>query len=225
MKRSKLVIVVVSIILSTVLFLLACATKKTPTTTEPEPTNTPSGPAPTPTNTQQPAKYNFDSTLQGWTVSTYSSPSGDDGELGITDASVSNAQVFAGTGSAALTCNFTGTLGASTSAKGAFKIDLSLSPEDLTGKTIVVRVYVPAALTQSPYNSNPYGAKVYIKTGSGWTWDDGGWNNLLTAGWNTFSYEPSGVGESDTKEVGIQISKGTGTPDWAGTIYVDEVNW
>lgn len=221
---------------------LSCASKKTPTSTEPEPTDTPvilpsmtpsntttgatatSSATPTATETQVASLYNFDSTLQGWEVSTYSNPP-DDGELGITGASISSAQVYAGEGAAALTCNFTGNLGTTTTAKGAFKIDLSSNPENLTGKTITVHVYVPVVLTQPPYNSAPYGAKVYVKTGDGWTWADGGWENLLTSGWNTFTFSPSGVGETDTREVGIQIGKGTETPDWAGTIYVDEVNW
>ncbi len=238
MNRKILAMASLFIIILVAFLIVSCASKKTPTSTETEPTNTPvfantvtatptnttgTGATATPTNTQT-VRYNFDSTLQGWVVSTYSNPP-NDGELGITGATVSSVQVYAGAGAAALTCNFTGDLGTTTTAKGAFKIDLSASPENLTGKTITFHVYVPTDITQAPYNSAPYGAKVYIKTGTGWTWADGGWNNLLTPGWNTFIFSPSSVGEADTKEVGIQIGKGTGTPDWNGTIYVDEVNW
>ncbi len=248
--RKGFVITSALILIFAAFLVVSCASKKTPTSTETEPTNTPavvntntptptnttasgatatptnttaSGATATPTNTQVPALYNFDSTWQGWTVSNYSSPP-NDGELGITNAVVSNSQVYAGAGAAELTCNFTGDLGNTTTAKGAFKIGLT-TPENLTGKTITVHVYVPTNITQPPYSSTPYGAKVYIKTGTNFTWADGGWNNLLTPGWNTFTFSPSGVGEADTREVGVQISKGTGTPDWQGTIYVDEVNW
>lgn len=235
MNKKALAIFSMVLIVLSAFVIFSCASKKTPTTTETEPTSTPI-PASTATNTTVPgatatytatqvtSKYNFDSSLQGWVVSTWSNPP-NDGELGITGASVSTVEKYAGAGSAALTCNFTGSLGASTAAKGAFKIELGGSPENMTGKTITVHVFVPTAITQPPYNSTPLGAKVYIKTGAGYNWADGGWNNLLTPGWNTFTFSPSGVGETDTREVGVQIGKGTGTPDWAGTIYVDEINW
>ena len=240
MSKKVLAIFCVILLIGTAFVITSCASKKTPTSTVEEPTattqpttaptstNTPGSGvtvSPTPTATSGSASlYPFDSTLNGWTHSTYSNPP-NDGELGITGESITTTEKYAGAGSAALTCNFTGDLGASTSAKEAFKLNVSASPVNMTGKTITVHVYVPTALTQAPYNSNPYGAKVYIKTGSSWTWADGGWNNLLTPGWNTFTFSPSGVGEADTKEVGIQIGKGTGSPDWAGTIYVDEINW
>jgi hypothetical protein len=199
--------------------MMGCASKSS---------NPPDDPAaatatPVPADTSTPVPvgtvaFNFNSSIGTWANET----AGD--QQGITAVTYDATNGVGATGCLKATCAFTDNLGAGNNAKGAIKYDPATAL-DLTGKTLTFKVYIPSGLATAEA-SNPYGIQVFIKTTGSWVWHDAGWVNLDVAGWNTFTYTPSGVSESDTREIGVQIGKGgSTTTHWSGDIYVDDVNW
>lgn len=169
--------------------------------------------------------YSFEGDLQNWFVSDWKSDN--DGELAFTGAKVSADQKLSGSSSSAIDCKFVGKPGSSQAAKGAFKAVFE-NPIDLSGKVISANIYVPESLFTQEFVENSLGAKIYIKTTDNWTWSDGGWVNIATdmkPGWNKIIFAPIGVKEKQTKEIGIHISKGDNSPDWSGTIYIDDISY
>jgi len=169
--------------------------------------------------------FGFEGDMEGWQLSNWESET--DGELGCISAEISAEQKASGSSSVAIACDFKGQLGSSKTTKGAFKINFD-EPIDLSGKILSVKVYVPEDLQAEQFISAPYGFKLYIKTTDNWTWSDGGWvdiPNTLQPGWNEIIFAPIGVKEKETREIGIQISKGDNSPDWSGTIYIDDISY
>ena len=169
--------------------------------------------------------YGFEEDLGDWQISDWESES--DGELGCVGLERSGEQKASGIASAAISCKFSGETGDSKTAKGAFKLSFE-EPVDLYGKVISAKVYIPETLLTEEFASAPYGFMLYIKTGDSWSWSDGGWNdtvNDLQSGWNELNFAPIGVKEGETREIGIQISKGGGSPDWEGIIYIDDISY
>ncbi len=169
--------------------------------------------------------YDFEDSLNSWKVSTWENEI--HGELAFTKALISTNQKSSGTSSVALACDFKGVLSNSRYAQGVFKIDLD-QPVNLKGKTLSANIYIPEELVAPQFKASSYGFKIFIKTGIDYTWSDGGFNDIandLKAGWNQITFSPVGVNESQTYELGIQMTKGDTSADWSGTIYIDEISY
>ncbi|MBN2190833.1 MAG: PEP-CTERM sorting domain-containing protein [Candidatus Aureabacteria bacterium] len=69
------------------------------------------------------------------------------------------------------------------------------------------------------------GARLHIKTGSGWTTYMGDWINLETADtWHELTLSLAGVPNlSDVRAIGVHIGDG-GASTWSGNLFVDDVN-
>ncbi len=64
-------------------------------------------------------------------------------------------------------------------------------------------------------------AKLYVKTGSGWQWFDGGTVTINSSGATTLSLNLSGVSNlSDVREIGVQFQSGSGASG-TSAIYAD----
>lgn len=162
----------------------------------------------------------FESSLDGWDVSTYSD--GNYGELGFKSAKLSATQKNSGSSSVELDCKLEGS---TTSNRGM--IAKNFNPMlDMTGKTLTVNVYIPQELKDAGTGAAAYGVMLFIKTGANYNWHSSTWKSVndLTAGWNKVEYTPTDSDEKNVKQLGLNISKGTGSPDWAGKIYVDDIS-
>lgn len=182
-------------------------------------------PEPPETETSETMTYGFEGSMDNWVVSDWVSDN--DGELGFTKVEVSSDQKASGSSSAAISCEFTGKRGSSRTYKGALKMNFE-SPVDLRGKIVSAKIYIPDELLSDEFKSNSYGVQLYIKTTDSWTWSDGGWidvANSLKPGWNEITFAPIGAKESETREIGITLSKGDNSPDWNGTIYIDDISY
>lgn len=125
--------------------------------------------------------------------------------------------IYHGVGSIAGHCNITGA--DPDTARVVFRYG-PVDPIDFTGRTLEFHVYIPDSLASL---SNKYGSKLWLYT-TGWVEIEG--PEIDTAGWNAFTFTPSGVGEESVTVVAIQIYKNDGTEDdWSGDIYFDYFNW
>ncbi len=179
-----------------------------------------STPQPTATATMVPGNYHFDSNLGGWMLNP--------ALTGITSAVLNTSPLYvsAGAGSVQLTCDFTGQTYTATAA-GELGYDYSAAPLNLTGKTVKVYVYSQGGITSL---SPVYEIELYLKS-PGLT-KHGYVTNLITAGWASASYPmslyTSGIDLTNITYVGFRITKsysGSVSPDWSGTLYLDEVTW
>ncbi len=177
-------------------------------------TFTPTGSAtPTMTNTPLPdtTLYNFENgTVMGWNY--------------VNNQAVtiqnSTSMSYYGSHSLAVSLNFTST---SVDAEFGSQSPNLLAPvTNLTGKTIVAHVWVPASY---PAATQAY---IFIKSGSGWAWQTGPATTLVPGAWNTLTLDPAQphntAGTPDITNVlaiGIQMFSSV---VWSGTIYVDSVD-
>jgi hypothetical protein len=106
------------------------------------------------------------------------------------------------------------------------------SPVDLTGGRVTARVRIDSGLITSP--ENPVGAKVFVKSQPDWTFEDGGWFNLDTAGgWTTVSLDVSSPAYVDPPPavfdpmqagiIGVEIATGSLGSYQAGVVQIDSV--
>jgi|GEM_PF-539352 len=180
---------------------------RTPLPTQ-TPTLTPTGSptAVTPDN----SVFGFeDSTVMGWTHY----------EDQFTTSSNSTVRAYKGTHSLALPADFTGATG------GLVGINLA-SPADLTGKIVTGAVWVPSDIPQGT------GAFIYAKTGVGYTWVSGMWNNLTPGTWNqlyldfnNYSYASGTVLPGDVRELGIKIVPSNLSGSYSSICYVDSIDY
>ncbi len=101
-------------------------------------------------------------------------------------------------------------MGAPTDANG--------NPIDLTNKLVTAMIRIKQGVSpQAPY---PYGAVLYVKTGSDYVWGDSGWTNMTsTSGWVTLALDATSPQDvpanglwdpSQPTSLGIQLSTGGG---------------
>ncbi len=175
----------------------------------------------TPTFTPVHYKYSFDTDLQGWEMGAPLSVA-NPASLGFTWAGHNTelSNVYAGTGSYAIDVNMTTV---TASKRGDVSRDFSSSPIDVTGRTLVVRVKIPAGLEQV---NPPYCFQAFVATSSSAAFSI---NMTITAsGWQEYLIPvPVALWTDSVEYVGIRMRKtnGTTTPDWAGRIYLDEIEW
>ena len=161
---------------------------------------------------QDPNLYNFeDGTIMGWSVVSD----------GITNPQNSTARFFLGSRSISVDAVFTSTIAGGT---------VGVSPPlvtDVTGQTIVARIWVPADIPQFS------GAQIIIKSGTGWVWQQGIWTNLTPGIWNTVYFDTThpdytGAGtpdHTDVREISVKIAPpGAYAGTWSGVCYIDSVN-
>lgn len=158
--------------------------------------------------------YDFESGTQGWTFSTWP------GDNFITSVAQSGAQANGGSFSLAGTVS-----GMGANQSGQMLVDPS-PPKDLTGQILKVFAYAPTGMGGTA--SAPNGFSLFVKTGSGWTWTDNGWNNIGPANENTWMEltlnMASIANANDVKEIGLKYGGAGGmTGTVSGTVYVDDV--
>ncbi len=126
-------------------------------------------------------------------------------------------------------------------ASGAMKLDLPFngtdqqihasivlpSSQNLTGKTITMRVKLESGLNSSP--DNPGGATVFAKSGDGYTWGAGQWTNLSSSdGWVTVQFQVTadgGFNPADVREIGIKLATGSTGSFSSAVVYVDTISY
>jgi len=177
--------------------------------------------------------YTFDSDEEGWIVQ-YTS-SGDGIDL-IDKAAVTLSWVAEGDPDGALQADIP-----YESKSQYVGIGLSLAtPVDLTGKTLRARVKVLSGLGEpEDLMTNPGGAKLYAKSGTGYVYANGVYNPITTIGtWLSISFNlaapdfvdetnPAGAFDvTDIREIGIQFDTGgTSMTPMAAEILTDNVTY
>jgi hypothetical protein len=103
-------------------------------------------------------------------------------------------------------------------------------PVNLTGKTVSAWVYIPTTLQSLSY----YGFQIFAMD-IGWGWHSS-WVSLagLTGNaWNQISWTlPAESWVGTVNQIGFQLTKGddgnisspTYSPDWTGTVYIDDIS-
>ena len=188
----------------------------TPTSTKTPVAGTPtftSTVTPSPTSSATPPaacapEYNFDSgSAQGMAGST----------AAVTSVSATGANPYQGAGSLQVGLALT-----SANNQGLIGANGAGFPKDYTGKLLSYWLYIPAGMSNA---SNPTGATLYVKTGSGFVWAESAWVNLpSSAGWVQLSLDMAGVANpNDVKEIGVKVALGGASPNWSGTVYVDSL--
>lgn len=164
--------------------------------------------------------WTFDDTIEAWAIS-YADPSSltDDATLSW-DASSGDPS----NGSLELVIPFSG-------VNQKLDVSTALTGEDLSGQVLSAKVRLDSGLGSDA--ENPGGAKLYVKTGEGYVYADGGWVNLDTAGtWVTLTIDvstpagyvaPGTYEPSDVREVGIEIATGGDGTFTSATLHVDTV--
>ncbi len=131
----------------------------------------------------------------------------------LTTHNTNSAYVYHGTGSIKGACNISGTDPGV--ARVVFRYDPT-TPIDMTGMVLQFNVLIPDSLANL---SLKYGSKLWLYTT---TWRQLEGPEISTAGWNHFTFMPSGIGEDSVSVIAIQIYKNDGTEaDWTGDLYFD----
>lgn len=158
--------------------------------------------------------YDFESGAQGWMASTYP---GDDF---MTSVAQSNTVANSGTYS------LKGTITSLTANKSGQALVDPSSPLDLTGQILTAYAYAPTGMGGTVSANN--GFSLFVKTGSGWTWADNGWNNIGPINenkWMKLSLDMSTVANAnDVREIGVKFGAAGGmVGTLSGNVYVDDV--
>lgn len=151
--------------------------------------------ATTPGINPDPTKFHFESDTQRWSAS--------GGQ--ITGIATSTEQSFAGKQSLAVSFN------GATNGQSELKLSNVVLP---AGTTVTFRVWIPAG--HQITKIEPY-AQDY-----NWNWTAGWYGTFVADSWNTLTVTvPSGA-TTPLKNLGLKIDSGAA---WAGTLYVDSINW
>ncbi|MEN3013100.1 MAG: InlB B-repeat-containing protein [Endomicrobiia bacterium] len=170
------------------------------------------------------ARYNFETSVQGWVHQTYTD------SQAITAVSRDTSKARYGQASLRCTVNLQG--GHANYSKGETFVDLQ-TPTDLSNKIVTVWVWVPSETVATPSN----GIQVFFKD-SNWNSKYSSWRNIggdITPGvWNQISVNTAnevwgwdnGCNLSQVRLVGVKIGTGDGsTFTFNGYIWIDSVNW
>lgn len=174
-------------------------------------TNTPAPATNTPTfvpcnATSVQTTYTFDTTFDCWHLDSSSNS-----VVSLLD--ISNSVKHSGTGSMQAVVT-------EPASSTNVQMDLVYSPAaNLTGVTITAWVYVDPSLAGAS-------VQVFTQSGSGWTWNSGGWTTPTGGTWTQVTWTPpfSTAGEDSTQvqQIGFQFY---GVPaNASGNIYIDDVS-
>lgn len=168
--------------------------------------------SPSPTATVGPLySQSFDSSVGNWAIDTGVSSNA------ISTSALSTTEVTQGTHSVALTLQMAG------AAQAAF-VDKSIGgAANWAGKTITMKVWIPAAILAS---STPYALEITIQGTSSWTTDNSWVTSGLTANaWNTLTYVvPNDAVGAAVQSIGFNIQEAGGTDMTSpATLYIDDV--
>ncbi|MCX7956891.1 MAG: hypothetical protein N2643_03225 [Endomicrobia bacterium] len=187
------------------------------------------------------AKYNFETTAQGWQAQTWID------SQGITAVARDTTKSKNGSASLKCTVNLQGgdeqTL---PNTKGEAWVDMQNNPPagvtvpvNLSNATVSVWVFLPAEAAGDP--QKPNGIQIFFKDN---TWKNrySSWKNignppygLATDSWvevtvncatETWAYDESGFDMTKVRAIGVKIGTGGGsTATFSGNIWIDSVNW
>lgn len=161
----------------------------------------------TPTSTVPPdtATYPFETGIMSWTTVYHA----------VTGSSKVATPVYLGAGALAVTFDTSNTEG-----------EIGVQPPSITnivGGMITAHVWVPAGIPAGSF------ADVFIKSGSGWCWQNGvtvalnpgAWTTLTFDASNPFSTQGTGPDLTAVQAIGVQLQVAS---TWSGVFYVDSVN-
>lgn len=219
MKKFSLVVLAMALVM-VVVVATGCSNK----TTDPEPTATPNAIATAIAQaTAQATVYNFDeaSQVSDWNFDTNSTT------LGITAVAHGATAGEGGTGALVATCNMD--LSDAAHKQGAiFRTFSSLT--SMTGRTIRVRVYIPAALISTD-PLTPAQIAIYVQGNNtadwnGWTDNSFNIDPSMADTWQTFTWTPTASWIATSWRVGIQVRVGTNTATgYTGTIAFENITF
>jgi len=184
-------------------------------------------PAPAPTATLG-VDFSAASQATGWTVSDQVKDT--DGISAVAWDGTAGAGFNGSTGCLSTTANFNhDTVTNTMNAKGAIQYAWgSTTPINLHTDKIIFHVNIPQAMV----TQGKFGVQLQMNTGSGWTYADGGWNNVTTAGWQAFTWDlattpPSGGADATSVDkIAFQFTD-TNVTSTAGamTILFDDISY
>jgi hypothetical protein len=160
--------------------------------------------------------HSFESPSCDWTFDTY--------DKAVMRTVITNLRAHSGIQSLKLDCH----LNCTSSNSGAAKWVMA-SPTNMFNKTISAYVWCPRG-SGGPASA-PNGLTLYAKVGSGWTWKDGGWNNIgsLTNQWIHLTWTLSGSwAQTNLMEIGVKYGASgscTAANWYTGPIFLDDVTW
>ncbi|AIE83490.1 cellulase family glycosylhydrolase [Fimbriimonas ginsengisoli] len=145
-------------------------------------------------------KYDFENTISGWTGTNIVG-----GPWSVTEQHANGAYTLKSD---------------VTLANNASYVQARVFDDNYSGK-VTLRARVRRA-AWGTYGAGGMTAKLYIKTGSGWTWYDGGAVSINSTGWTTLSLNLTGVANlTNVREVGIQFLTGASGFSGGSSVYVD----
>jgi uncharacterized repeat protein (TIGR02543 family) len=183
------------------------------------------------------AKYNFETTVQGWRAQTWE----DSQAITRVERDTSKAK----NGSASLKCTVNLQGGHANNSKGEAWVDMQNNrptgvttvPVDLSNKTVSVWVWLPENAAGDP--SRPNGIQIFFKDAE-WknrysSWQNIGPDGLETDTWvqitvntatETWAYDEAGFDMTKVRGVGVKIGTGGGsTATFNGFIWIDSFDW
>ena len=161
--------------------------------------------------------WRFPTNSETWAAS-YGEPSSAPGSSSVSwDSGVGNPE----NGSLELTVPFSGT-------DQKLDVSIGIEPTSFAGKTITAKVKLDSGLSTSP--DHPGGAKLYVKTGDGFVYADGGWTNL-EGDWASLSLNVSSPGgfiagahdPADVREIGVEIATGSQGSYAGASVHIDSI--
>jgi len=178
-------------------------------------------------STNDTARYNFETSVQGWVAQTYV----DSQAITAVARDTSKARY----GSASLMCTVDlREYNHPNKAKGETYVDLQTG-QDMSNVTVTLWVWIPSQAVGDP--SQPNGIQVFFKD-TNWNSKYSRWRNIgtdiLTNEWvqitiNTATEQwgyDDGANLSQTRLIGVKIGTGgTSTATFSGYIWIDSVNW
>ena len=211
MKRAMILVLTFFVVLAGV-SMFGCASKA-PADPEPAATNTPTT-EPTPV----PTVYDFSAAGQvsDWGNDTYETT------LAITAVSHADSGGEAGDGALRATADLNNTTPGYN--QGAV---MRTAAMDLTGRTISVKMYIPAGLISADAD-NPNEVALYIQGKSDWSgWSDEGTNldSAMADSWQTFTFTPDVDWIGEVQRIGVQVRIKETSADYTGDIDFDEIKW
>ncbi len=187
------------------------------------------------------AKYNFETTAQGWQAQTWID------SQGITAVARDTTKAKNGVASLRCTVNLQGGDESQLpNTKGEAWVDMQNNPPagvtvpvDLSNATVSVWLFLPAEAAGDP--SRPNGIQIFFKD-SNWKNRYSSWHNignppygLATDSWvqvtvncasENWAYEDAGFDMSKVRAIGVKIGTGGGsTATFNGYIWIDSVDW
>jgi len=110
------------------------------------------------------------------------------------------------------------------------QLQITVSSTDLTDGTVTAWIRLESGLSTD--EANPGGAKLFVKSGSGYVWASGPWANLVEGEWTQLTlntalpdYEDAGFDPSQIVQLGVEFETGGAAGDFwtSATVTVDTI--